>query len=103
MYEFEALLFADSEVLAEATMPVCQPGTAKSLKESFDQILKEAGEPEKIDDNPNTAPSKRIKKLVPGYRKTQFGPIITKRIGLQTLRNKCPNFNRWVTRLETIR
>lgn len=93
MHEFEALLFSDTKVLAES---VPHPG----LQSHLDEIIKECGEPEGIDDDPNTAPSKRICALVPRYQKVLHGIIAAKRIGLPTMRERCPHFAEWLEALE---
>jgi len=59
--------------------------------------------PELIDDGPETAPSKRL--LVAfgkRYKKVTFGSLITGKIGIPALREKCPHFNDWITRLENV-
>ncbi len=41
--------------------------------------------------------------VLPGrHRKRVHGPIVTKRIGLEVLREKCDHFASWLTRLENI-
>jgi len=95
MHEFEALLFSDTKVLAEAVPP-------PNLQAHFDAIVQECGEPEGIDDDPETAPSKRICRLVPGYQKIVHGNNAAKRIGLATMRERCPHFAQWVGILEQL-
>jgi len=95
MHEFEALLFSDTKVLAEA---VPRP----DFQASFDAIVQECGEPEGIDDGPETAPSKRICRLVPGYQKIVHGNNAAKGIGLATMRAWCPHFAQWVGILEQL-
>ena len=56
--------------------------------------------PEQINDSPQTAPSKRIKSLMPEYQKTFHGPLIAADIGLDALRRACPHFNAWLLKLE---
>jgi len=60
----------------------------------------EAGAPEDINETPEGAPSKRILRIFPGYRKLLHGPTIAERIGLKTIREQCPHFDDWLTRLE---
>ena len=93
MHEFEALLFSETRVLAES---VSHPG----LQARLDEIIEECGEPERIDDDPKTAPSKRICALVPRYQKVLHGIIAAKRIGLPTMRERCPHFAQWFKTLE---
>lgn len=56
--------------------------------------------PEHIDDGADTAPSKRILKVFPDYKKTVAGPEIAAQIGLAALRRECPHFDGWLTRIE---
>jgi hypothetical protein len=93
MHEFEALLFSGPEKLAEALHVSCS---------KIDKILTECGEPENIDDSPETAPSKRIERLSTGFRKTSTGIAIAKAIGLTGIRESCPVFNGWLTTLENL-
>jgi len=60
LHEFEALLFSEPEMLEEwlSLDREVKPGTFKSIRDGF-------ASPEHINDNPNTAPSKRILKEVP--------------------------------------
>ena len=51
---------------------------------------------------PETAPSKRILKVYPKYRKTTQGPVIVQRIGLDKIRVECKHFDWWVSTLEEL-
>jgi hypothetical protein len=103
VHEFEALLFANIEVTVEFCATI-----DKSLlnqlrrKSSLRVILDEAGDPEAINDNYETCPSRQIQHLVKDYRKRVHGPIIAQRIGLETLRAKCRHFSEWIEKLEQI-
>ena len=102
MHEFEALAFADVAVLSAKTAPL-SGRSAEELGRSFRDILDEAGSPEAINDGHDTCPSRRITgQIGRQYRKPLHGPIITRAIGLQTLRQECPHFDAWVTRLEAV-
>lgn len=99
MHEIEALLFAGPEEMAQVFgEPV--------LVAQFEKIVRDCGGCEKIDDSPNTAPSKRIQKLYPNYRKgssvNAHAWQITQHIGLQRIRQKCPHFDKWLTKLEQL-
>jgi hypothetical protein len=91
MYEFEALLFSDSQILADKL---------QVSKEMIDNILSECREPENINDSPANAPSKRLEALSDRFKKTTTGITVAKEIGLQKIRAKCPIFNEWLTKLE---
>lgn len=93
MHEFEALLFSEASILAKKL------GVNKS---KIEDILQEFGEPEEINDGPDTAPSKRLISLKSGYRKVAMGKTISETIGIPTIRKKCPHFDSWITRLEKI-
>lgn len=56
--------------------------------------------PELINDGPETAPSKRIERLIPEYDKVIAGKQIAREIGIETLREKCRHFGEWLSRLE---
>jgi hypothetical protein len=95
LHEFEALLFSDPQQF-EIAFPD-NPSAIEQLKTIRDQFPN----PEEIDDSPETAPSKRILKILPDYEKTVAGPTILKQIGLPTLRRQCPHFNQWIEKIET--
>ncbi len=101
LHEFEALAFADVEKLASVTAPLsCY--SSDDLRQRFQDVLEEAGHPEAINDGYETCPSRRITKVVKSYRKRVHGPIVTSRIGLGVLRDKCDHFASWLDRLERI-
>jgi len=94
MHEFEALSFSDASVLAN--LIGVDPG-------KIDSVLNECGEPEEINDNPETSPSKRLQSLSDKkYRKVAMGKAIAEAIGIQTMRKKCPHFDEWLKRLERL-
>lgn len=93
MHEFEALLFSAPDVLASHL------GTTT---ENIEVVITSCGEPEKINDSPQTAPSKRLKSLNPRYGKTSTGIAIAKAISIDVMREKCPLFNAWLSNIETL-
>jgi len=94
MHEFEALLFSDPRLLAASLESVDESGI-QEIREQFKS-------PEEINDNQQTAPSKRIKHLNPRYDKVADGVLIAKKIGLDVMRAECPHFNEWIGRLEAL-
>jgi hypothetical protein len=60
--------------------------------------------PELIDDEPHSAPSKRIIAELPDYEdaKSAVGPQVAELIGLDVIRSKCPHFAAWLSRLERL-
>jgi hypothetical protein len=94
IYEFEALLFSDPAKLAS--------GIGCSI-EAVDRILKTCGgAPERINNSPQTAPAKRLNELSPRgkFKKTTDGIAIAREIGVEKMREKCPQFDFWLSRLE---
>ena len=95
MHEYEAILFSNCAGFADG---IGRPELASQLQDIRNQF----GTPEEIDDLPDTAPSRRIIALVPGYQKPIDGGMAALEIGLDTIRAECPNFRRWIERLEII-
>jgi len=58
--------------------------------------------PEDINDDPATAPSKRIIQVCPSYRKVVQGTTAARRIGIEAMRRECPHFRNWLEQLETL-
>ena len=96
-HEFEGLLFSD--VSAFASLVEASGDSIRELK----RIRLQFPTPEDINDSHTTAPSKRIVKLIPRYRKRRDGPFLAGKIGLDKIRTECPRFDKWVTRLESLR
>ena len=95
MHEFEAMLFSDCERFSRGIGHV-------ELAPRFQTIRSEFASPEEIDDSPNTAPSKRIQKLVTDYQKRVDGLIAVQEIGLDAIRGECAHFREWLERLEEL-
>ena len=95
MHEFEALLFSDPGILG-GVIP------EQNVTPELQNVVNSFRTPEEIDDDPNTAPSKRILRLFQHYQKVLHGSIAAQRIGLTLMRRKCPHFNEWLTRLESL-
>ncbi len=95
MHEYEGLLFSDCQQFGDA---IGRP----DLTAAFQQIRGQFSSPEDINDSPDTAPSKRLLQLFPGYEKPLFGAIAAGRMGLDVIRSECPHFRGWLERLEQI-
>jgi hypothetical protein len=65
------------------------------------QVIHDYPNPEDINNQPNTAPSVRLIKLIPGYEKVLYGIEILQQHGMPTLLDRCPHFRAWVNKLET--
>ncbi len=90
MHEFEGLLFSDCHAFGTGI------GHA-DLIPSFQKIRDAFSTPEEINDSLDTAPSKRIEKLIANYRKTSSGNDAALAIGLGKIREECPHFRDWLT------
>ena len=95
-HEFESLLF--SEVGAFSALVGVPPESIDLLRD----IRLGFATPEGINDNHATTPSRRIKGVIPHYRKTLHGPLVAIEIGLEAIRAECPRFNAWMTNLESL-
>ena len=95
MHEFEGLLFSDPSQLAFALRE-------QDLAQQLWAIRNDFETPEHIDDSPVSAPSKRIQKIFPSYRKVQMGERAVRAMTLDTIRQECPLFDAWLAKLETL-
>lgn len=98
MYEFEGLLFTDVqqfEWVQDAWNEICLQ-QLQAIRADFDN-------PEQINNSRETAPSKRLEKIFAHYyNKVEHGSLIAESIGLERIRVECPNFNKWLTWLESL-
>lgn len=92
LHEFETLLFSEPEGFTSVLKKI----------DEIQSICKHFTNPEEINDNRETAPSKRILKIYPKYQKVTDGIIISKKIGIEKMRQKCNHFNNWITSMEKI-
>ena len=74
----------------------------KDIDRLFVECNRKYPSPELINENIATAPSKRLEKVIPNYKKlkTSLATQVIAKIGLVKIREKCPHFDRWVTQLE---
>ena len=95
-HEFEGLLFSNVDAFADAI------DASEESVEELRSIREKFPTPEDINDNSETAPSKRIEKIIRQYEKVVNGPLIAIEIGLDAIRAECPRFSDWLTRLESL-
>jgi hypothetical protein len=95
MHEFEGLLFSDCAAFSRG---INRP----DLEKDFREIREHFATPEEINDSPDTAPSKRIESLVPGYQKPFLGLLAALEVGLDRIRAECPHFDGWLKHLESL-
>ena len=95
-HEFEGLLFSNVDAFATLIhAPLDSVDLLRNIRAGFET-------PEDINDNKATAPSRRIKEVLPHYRKRLHGPLVAMEIGLEAIRAECPRFNEWITSLESL-
>jgi hypothetical protein len=93
LHEIEAWVFAAAIQLGDCYL---DHGLAARLKRDVDQ----AGGPELVNDDPTTAPSKRLLRYRPDYTKTLDGPLAIAELGVPKLRAQCPHLDSWLAELE---
>ena len=96
LHEFEALAFSSAnsfEVLFEDNEM-----DYKGIRE----VIGAFPNPEDINDSPETAPSKRMQNLIPGYNKVVYGISLIEYTGIDAIIQKCPHFRRWIHRLKAV-
>lgn len=98
LHEYETMLLAEPDAFGIA-FENCDAAIqqVKAIVASVQSI-------ELINDGKDTAPSKRIIDVIPEYegRKSTAGPDVAAYIGIVKIRDKCPHFHQWLTRLETL-
>ncbi len=92
LHEFEALLFTDVR-----GFEYC--GFESQQIQRVQGIMNEYPNPEDINNHPDTAPSKRLLKIIPKYEKVVFGNIIAQENGFHLMLEKCPRFKDWISKL----
>jgi hypothetical protein len=97
VHEFEALVLSDLDALAARFPDDRGAAVAAKLREDIGDA-----EPEQVNTGKETAPSKRILRVLPAYQKAVDGPTITAQIGLAKLRSRCHHFAGWLERLERL-
>jgi hypothetical protein len=92
-HELEALMFA-----SRAGFELVIDAKEQHKLNQIDDILKNYPNPEDINNQPETAPSKRLEKIF-GYEKIADGELIFEMIGVETMLQKCPRFAAWITKI----
>jgi hypothetical protein len=65
-------------------------------------IRRQFPSPEHIDDGDQTAPSKRIRSVLPDYDKLAAGPQIAPAVGIEVMRREHSHFANWLESLESL-
>lgn len=94
LHEFEALIFSS----IDGVDALFEKSELKYRE--FQKIVQDYPNPEDINNGPDTAPSVRLKRLIPGYDKVIYGVELIRAIGIETVLSKCPRFNEWIEKLK---
>ena len=89
LHEFEGLLFSHPEAFAL----IADDRTVNDIR----NIRNAYQTPEHINNSPDTAPSKRLETMIPGYAKVKNGILLAKNIGIDRMMDECPHFKQWIT------
>lgn len=94
LHEIEGLLFSASNGFKEL-FPELPAANKRELLETVEKYPN----PELINDRPGFAPSNRLQRLIPDYRKPLYGSMIALENGFHVIMEKCPRFRSWVETL----
>lgn len=94
LHEFEGLLFSAPNGFNELF-----PDLPKANKKDLIEIIDQFPNPEMINDRPDFAPSQRLERLIPNYRKPLYGGLIALENGFPSIIDKCPRFRNWIETL----
>jgi hypothetical protein len=93
LHEYEGLLFSDPDAFGQS---IGRP----HLASRFHRIRNDFPTPEDINNDPETAPSKRVIDTYPAYRKVIEGTLAARAVGIQRMRQECAHFRNWLEQLE---
>ena len=94
LHEIEALWFSNIEVIATIK------DANDKQKQALQEIVQQYPNPENINNNVETAPSKRLKTIFSDYKKINDGNIIANNISIEEIKDKCPHFSWWLNEIE---
>ena len=95
LHEYEGLLFSDPQAFANGIYQSHLTPEFQAIRQSFPT-------PEDIDDNPDTAPSKRVLGLCPSYNKILDGTRAASAVGVTAMLRECPHFRAWIESLKRL-
>lgn len=94
LHEFESLVLANLDKLKDVYFDY-------DISDLYD-CMQEIGNPEFVNNGPDTAPSKRIINCISDYDKNTFGVQVLVESNLLNTREKCKHFDDWIKKLEAI-
>lgn len=92
VHEFEGLLYAEPDAFSEIADERVVAAIRKERSEAIN--------PEYINNSSETAPSKRLERLMPDYAKVRNGTIVAQNIGIDKMIEECPHFAAWVEKIK---
>lgn len=96
LHEYEALVFSNYD--AFELLYDEQDADLDELR----RICEQHANPEEINNIKITSPSNRLLQNIYRYNKIQSGIDLITITGLEKIRSKCPRFNEWISKLESI-
>ncbi len=96
LHEYEGLLFSNPGEFARG---INQP----QLRDRLQMIRDEFETPEDINNDPLTAPSKRVVREYPPYKKVIEGTQAASAVGVRAMRDHCPHFREWFETLQALK
>lgn len=99
LHEFEALLLANPDALL-----LEYPDKQDAIEQLKGVVAQHQHNPELVNEGQQTAPSKRIIRLIPEYEgnKVSAGAILPGIDNLASAKNYCQHFREWLDRLSTL-
>ena len=97
MHEFEAFLFTNPIAYQNCGVTPEQVKAIIDIKNYYET-------PEHINNSYETAPSKRLMKIIDGFEhmKVNYGSIYAGMIGVDAIREECKHFHSWILKLENL-
>jgi hypothetical protein len=89
MHEFEGLLFSDPTQLALGL------GRAE-IEEDLRAERASVATPEHLNNDPENAPSKRLRRICPVYDKVVGGNVAALSVGIGAMKRECAHFHQWL-------
>ncbi|WP_457641812.1 DUF4276 family protein [Persephonella sp.] len=93
IHEFEASLFSSIDGFKSIISNL-------EVINRLQQIIDSYPNPEEINDNPDTHPSKRIENVFPDYNKMLHDIDIIEAVGIEVILQKCKHFREWIEKLK---
>lgn len=99
LHEFETLLLANPDVLLLEYMDAS--AEVEKLKEA---VAEHGNNPEMVNTGTETAPSKRIIRLIPEYagNKVSVGAVLAQIEGIEVQKERCKHFSDWIDKIHLI-